>query len=103
METVGWIIVVFGLLTAFPGFAGCVSGDFLAKPLGILSFAIGLVTAALGYLIVANGHVISCFVSMEENIFPKDRSDKTVKILNGLNENLLQKSKREDYGENSMT
>jgi len=67
LNTVGSIVIGVGGLIAFSGLVSCVGGDAFTKPLGLVAFVSGLLMVGLGYLIIANGQVIECFVSIEEN------------------------------------
>lgn len=79
LSTVGWVIVGFAGLTLLLSLASCTSGN---KFEGTIGFIIGILTAGFGYLVVANGQIISCFVSMEDN------THKTVELLNELKSQL---------------
>lgn len=82
LSTVGQIIIGVGGLVAFIGFVSFVWGDAISKPFGLIAWATGLLMVGLGYLIVANGQIISCFVSMEDN------THKTVELMNELKSQL---------------
>ena len=82
LSTVGQIIIGVGGLVAFIGLVSLVGGDSISKPFGLIALASGLLMVGLGYLIVANGQIISCFVSMEDN------THKTVETLNELKNKL---------------
>lgn len=76
---IGWVIVGFAGLTLLLSLASCTSGN---KFEGTIGFIIGILTAGFGYLVVANGQIISCFVSIEDN------THKTVEQLNELKSQL---------------
>ena len=82
LSTVGQIIIGVGGLVAFIGLVSLVGGDSISKPFGLIALTSGLLMVGLGYLIVANGQIISCFVSMEDN------THKTVETLNELKNKL---------------
>ncbi|MBS3944433.1 MAG: hypothetical protein KGZ42_02970 [Melioribacter sp.] len=67
LNTVGQIVIWVGGLIAFMGLVSCIGGDAITKPLGFMALASGLLMVGLGYLIIANGQLIECFVSIEEN------------------------------------
>lgn len=64
LSTIGWIIVAVSGLLIILSLGSCSDGDKLE---GTIMFIIGFLSAGIGYLIVANGQMISCFVSIENN------------------------------------
>lgn len=78
LNTVGSIVIGAGGLIAFSGLVSCVGGDAITKPLGLIALVSGLLMVGLGYLIIANGQVLECFVSIEDNTY---QSKETLEVL----------------------
>ncbi|AFN73780.1 hypothetical protein MROS_0537 [Melioribacter roseus P3M-2] len=66
ISTIGWIIVLVAALIIFSSFKSCIDNrhfDFNGE------FIWGFLIATIGYFIVAQGQIISCFVSIENNTY----------------------------------
>lgn len=58
--------VVIAISLVLLSLSKCIGGDSLE---GSIMFLSGFLSAAIGYILVAQGEVISCFVSIENNTY----------------------------------
>jgi len=85
ISVVGWIVVGLGCLFFIGGLGECGRGGILSSGFGAMGSLTGLLVAVSGLFLVAQGKVISCFVSIENN------TSKSVKLLRDLIERFGEK------------